>query len=100
MMFASKNVSNMKTASRRDDLISLCYLLTYLVDGDLPYIHDMKFDEINERKNKLTTRQLCNSPEGSRLFPFVNEIFKLKFEERPNYERLRTHLITTLSEIN
>jgi serine/threonine protein kinase len=38
MIFASKNAFNMKTQSRRDDLISLCYFLLYLVDGDLAFL--------------------------------------------------------------
>lgn len=35
VVFASKNLFNLDAPSRRDDLISLCYLLLYLVDGDL-----------------------------------------------------------------
>lgn len=35
VIFASKNLFNLDTPSRRDDLISLCYLLLYLIDGDL-----------------------------------------------------------------
>lgn len=38
MIFASKNAFNMRTQSRRDDLISLCYFLLYLVDGDLAFL--------------------------------------------------------------
>jgi hypothetical protein len=38
MIFASKNAFNMQTQSRRDDLISLCYFLLYLVDGDLAFL--------------------------------------------------------------
>lgn len=38
--FASKNALNMITLGRRDDLIQLCYLLLYLIDGNLVFIHD------------------------------------------------------------
>ena len=38
MIFASKNAFNLFTQSRRDDLMSLCYLLIYLVDGDLAFL--------------------------------------------------------------
>ena len=38
MIFASKNAFNLFTQSRRDDLMSLCYLLLYLVDGDLKFL--------------------------------------------------------------
>ena len=33
MMFCSIHQMNFKTTSRRDDLISLCYLLSYLLNG-------------------------------------------------------------------
>ena len=38
IIFASKNAFNLLTQSRRDDLISLCYLLLYIIDGDLPFL--------------------------------------------------------------
>lgn len=38
MIFASKNAFNLFTQSRRDDLMSLCYLLIYLIDGDLVFL--------------------------------------------------------------
>ena len=38
MIFASKNAFNLFTQSRRDDLMGLCYLLIYLVDGDLAFL--------------------------------------------------------------
>ena len=38
MIFASKNAFNLHTLSRRDDLHSLCYLLLYLIDGDLIFL--------------------------------------------------------------
>jgi serine/threonine protein kinase len=38
IIFASKNAFNLLTQSRRDDLISLCYFLLYIIDGDLPFL--------------------------------------------------------------
>jgi hypothetical protein len=40
VVFASKNLFNLNTPSRRDDLISLCYLMLYMMDGDIPFISD------------------------------------------------------------
>jgi len=67
LIFASKNTFNMTSNSRRDDLISLCYLMLYLVDGDLIFLENEteedsnievfqqeKFDRIKRMKNKLT----------------------------------------------
>lgn len=38
LIFASKHCFNLVTHSRRDDLISLAYLLLYLIDGDLAFL--------------------------------------------------------------
>ena len=40
-MFASHNAMSLKTTSRKDDLISLSYLIIYLNDGTLPFIKTM-----------------------------------------------------------
>jgi len=85
IIFASKNVFNMKTQSRRDDLISLCYFLLYLVDGDLCFLtneeedgdtdQQAEFTRIRKMKNNLTPAQLCSeSDEGKNFEPFVTDI--------------------------
>jgi len=38
LIFASKYCFNLVTHSRRDDLISLAYMLLYLIDGDLAFL--------------------------------------------------------------
>ena len=40
--FASSDQMHFKTTSRRDDLISLSYLLVHLVDGTLPFLNMRK----------------------------------------------------------
>ena len=45
MIFASKNAYNLYTQSRRDDLISLCYLLIFLIDGDLKFLKNEDGEE-------------------------------------------------------
>ena len=45
-MFASPNALNFTTLSRRDDLIQLCYILLYLVDGDLVFMQDESDDDM------------------------------------------------------
>ena len=106
---------NMLTQSRRDDLISLCYFLLYLVDGDLAFLQkeqeqedesilaewkQEEFNRIKQLKNTLAPEAICESEEGQRLLPFVKEIFALQFEERPNYDKLRFMLIKALLDIN
>ena len=56
---------SMKTTSRKDDLISLYYLISYLIDGNLPFnpkesLSDiMKYKYIKNKKQNLTAEALC-----------------------------------------
>ena len=53
MLFASPTTFDFKVTSRKDDLISLVYLLIYLIDTDrLPFVEI--FDEENGRSRKET----------------------------------------------
>ena len=55
MIFASKNAFNLFTQSRRDDLMSLCYVLIYLIDGDLAFLKQE--DEMEHDVKDLTESQ-------------------------------------------
>lgn len=79
-MYASKNAFDFTKVSRRDDLISLVYLLIYLVDlSRLPFVehcHDNEdFELIRDIKNKLGPDEMCgHSFSETRAFalkPFV-----------------------------
>lgn len=113
LIFASVNTFNMITHSRRDDLISLCYFMLYLVDGDLAFLKrededneelqgwkQEEFSRIQHLKNTLTPEKICESEEGQRLLPFVKEVFSLQFEDAPDYEKLRFYLVKILLDIN
>jgi hypothetical protein len=41
ILFASKNAFMNRNLSRRDDMISLCYLLSFLLTGTLSWIGDL-----------------------------------------------------------
>ena len=81
-MFASANAFNFQTLSRRDDLISLGYLLVYLIDGDIPFLlneepgvpRKVVFNKIKEKKEKLLPEQLCQSKQAMLLLPFVKAV--------------------------
>ena len=113
MIFASVNAFNMITQSRRDDMISLCYFMLYLVDGDLAFLQNEEedsdgqnmlrqeeFNKIKHMKSILTPELLCESPEGKRLLPFFKEVFSLRFTQRPDYDKLRFMLLKIMLEIN
>ena len=94
-LFASVNAFNFQTLSRRDDLISLCYMLVYLIDGDTPFLLDeeqgvqnprkVMFDKIKEIKRNLIPEYLCQSKNAMLLLPFVKAVFELTFDEKPDY---------------
>lgn len=89
---ASKNAMNFNSVSRRDDLISLTYLLIYLKKGSLDFInassasHQSQFHQIRYKKNKMSADDLCASKSTKMFQELVKLIHALKFEERPQYK--------------
>lgn len=113
LIFASRHCFNLVTHSRRDDLISLSYLLLYLIDGDLAFLtkdgesqaenadekqfNQAEFQRIKGLKNKMTAKMLCESPEALTLLPFLEEVFAYEFEQAPDYAKLKTMLVQCLA---
>ena len=96
-IFSSADSMGYNTQSRRDDLIVLCYILIYTVNGgelcfmDPGYYdfdeaqRELSFDIMCERKKVLTPQKLCCGPNAQFLVPFVEQVMDLEFEEEPNY---------------
>lgn len=111
-IFASVNAFNFTTLSRRDDFISLCYLLIYMVDDGtspfqvnmgLPRTPERKRLEFNTTKNlKLTVplSELCASKKGNKMLAFMEIVFDMKFEDEPEYAKLRFMLTKILLDQN
>lgn len=106
-LFASVNAFNFVSLGRRDDLISLCYLLVYMVDGASPFninlgyprtpeVRQREFKEIRELKVNMPLKTLCGSPAAKKLLPFMEGIFALEFEDKPDYSKLRFLLVKIL----
>lgn len=81
-------------SSRRDDLISLGYVLIYLIKGELPWQNIVienkseKIVEVGKLKKTTKIRDICNDlPEN--MYKYLKYCYKLKFEEKPNYEKCR-----------
>jgi len=51
-----------------------------------------EFKRIRELKNNMTPKMLCESPEAQTLLPFIEEVFSYKFEQAPDYEKLKNAL--------
>lgn len=88
--------------SRRDDLISMCYLMIYLVNnGKIPwrisgYSPEAAFEKIKSQKLRMTLDTLCTK-NAVCLKNFVSEIFGLDFDSKPDYDKLKSILQKSLS---
>lgn len=81
MIFASKNAFNLFTQSRRDDLISLCYLLVYLIDGDLTFLSkedQMEDSGLLNESQPAPDRELVNSNDGEQAKFKEDEFVRLR----------------------
>ena len=95
MRYASPNVLKGKEPSRRDDLISLGYLLIYLFKGYLPWeslspnFNREEFIKLLYLKeNDIKSKLLTNLPEE--IIDYIKYTKKLEFEQNPNYLYLRS----------
>ena len=91
-------------SSRRDDLISIGYMLIYLIKGKLPW-SKIKSGTISERfnntlnlKKNITNEELCkNLP--SEFCDYIKYVKSLKFQEEPNYLYLKNLFIKVLDKM-
>ena len=102
-IIASVNAMQFGRPSRKDDLISLAYLLLTLseefevVRQDASHMGELDFfRHVLNLKKTLTIEDYCHSPD-SRLFrPFISEVWGLQYEEKPDYEKLKFTLVGIL----
>ena len=92
--YASINALKGYEHSRRDDLESVGYILIYFLKGKLPWqginamTRDEKYKKILQKKIEINSYDLYKG--FPREFADFLEICKnLKYDERPDYERLR-----------
>lgn len=81
------------TLSRRDDIVSLGYLLLYLSSGTHPFIYDKDGNQskqiLKEQKLRMKPVEICAQMKCEHLTPFLEEAYSIKFKEEPNYNKLR-----------
>lgn len=107
MVFASLNQLKFYTTSRRDDLISLFYLLVFMFKGgEMPGfdIHDKKnkskqFNTIRNVKMSQKLSDLCFD-NTKKLSKFMREIFSYRFKDTPRYDYLRDLLKDLITQEN
>ena len=97
LLFASKYAFNYVRPSRRDDMISLVYLLVFFLDASrLTFVElvrqedrDRKFELIKVAKMRLGPGELCglsmDETSAYCIYEFCEIIFNLEFEEKPDY---------------
>ena len=104
LAMSSIHAMNFETMSRRDDLLSLTYVLVYMCQGQLDFLNVdpnieqyLQFDQIYQNKKQLTPEKLCKSKKARFLTKFASEVFKIEFDEQPNYLYLSSILQENLS---
>jgi serine/threonine protein kinase len=86
LLFASRNAFLNKELSRRDDLISLCYLLVFLVNGALTWVQrerlagPMIVEQIGYIKARLRVQDICVG-QAKGLVEFCRECHSYKFDQ-------------------
>ena len=105
LKYASSNVIKGKEPSRRDDLISLGYMLIYLLKRELPWkitkevlIKKHYMDLIYSKEKDGDGKLFENIPEG--LKEYIQYTKKLKFEQDPDYSYMSSIFINILWKIN
>ncbi|KAH8554831.1 casein kinase I like hhp1 [Umbelopsis sp. PMI_123] len=92
--YASINTHAGCEQSRRDDLISLGYVLLYLYRGSLPWqglkaaTKSQKYDRIMEKKMSTSAQSLCYGL-PSEFAAYMTYTMSLRFEDKPDYRYLR-----------
>ena len=105
LIFSSKNAFREVSLSRRDDIISLAYVLQFfLMSQHLSWIDNKRpvndqFDDIAQYKITTTARNYLTE-ETKFLYPFLKYAYKIGYEERPDYQYIRFILKKILLDKN
>ena len=103
--FASANSLRGVVQSRRDDLESLCYILLYFMKGNLPWDNVFGCSENEDnfliykiKKHMKPELLFLNLPQET--IDFFKYCKKLDFEQKPDYNYLRSLLLKILNYKN
>lgn len=91
MRYVSANVHDRKRSSRRDDLISIGYMMVYLCRGRLPWqgMKKKNAELVSEIKKTISIKELCmHLPDA--YDDYFRYCLDLEFDEEPDYNYLRS----------
>jgi len=103
--YASINALKGYEHSRRDELESVGYILVYFLKGKLPWqrikanTKEEKYKKILEKKIEISSNELCKGL-PKEFENFLEYTKQLKYEERPNYNKLRKLLDNIMKRKN
>ena len=103
--FGSTNVLRGKQPSRRDDLISLGYMLIFFIKKKLPWDFN---SPIFDKTKYLNALKIKESNANGQLFSnlptefseYINYTRNLKFEQKPNYTYLKSLFLNIITKKN
>jgi serine/threonine protein kinase len=97
--YASFNTHNGIQQSRRDDLESFCYIISYFINGTLPWLSSssLQFNEkaIKKIKSTIAPSSLFTIAPLIQFFTYVKS---MAFDKEPDYEYLNNLLLAAISE--
>ncbi|CAK81420.1 unnamed protein product (macronuclear) [Paramecium tetraurelia] len=89
--YASSNAHKRLSLSRRDDMESLCYMLIYLLKGQLPWQNlqftseEDKINQVGQMKMRLDSNELCQGL-PIEFAIYLDYVKGLHFKLEPNYK--------------
>ena len=90
--YMSVNIHNGIEASRRDDLISLGYVVIWLQIAKLPWQgirhnnNDVRMNQVKRLKTLITSEELCKEIQGEIFSKYMNTVMSLKYDQKPDYD--------------
>ena len=101
--YSSANTIRGVEQSRKDDLISVAYMIIFFMKGNLPWQDIDSEDEANKftkiylMKKNIKEDELCAGL-PTEIYKFLKYVQNLDFEEKPNYDYLRSLFIDLLKK--
>lgn len=101
MRYCSANAQMAYEQSRRDDLIAICYVLIYFANnGELPWSDYITNHKLAVRmKNDLDIDELLQN-RADQVKELYKEVMNMKFEDKPNYNKLKQIFLQYLQSLN